>query len=363
MIAAHSFEEVITKVTYQLKNKREKSLPTQAAYQMVGILFARPVQTPATNEIVPNIQYFHERTGNNFHFLMIGYGGSGTGTVPVFSGDPNGWHFSAERFNSARIEFEKKTSWQYSGAADLILLDAVLRPSSKLAELDFETAIVCQLDRMLSDKAIPDIQQFFERIFKYADLAPANDPTWGLSDAVGVQEGKSIFKRVILSLLPKELRKSYEKLEHLAVRDIRKKEEIGFENIKTLAQQGSIEEADSLIILEIREAVEKGNMGEAFERIMDWADYLDSLGQPSLADAWYCRGVYLAYIYVGKNEAYAQRTHTILNRSAFSKDKDRMLDVIDVSFNKDEETSAHYFQLKLIDDFSKYEKWFSDLLE
>lgn len=362
MIGAHSYDEAINKATHQLKNKRNQSNTDEAIYQMVGVLFARPVQTPATNEIVPNIHYFHERTGANFHFLMIGYGGSGSGTVPVFYGDPHSWHFSAKMFNSARLQFEEKTSWKYSGAADLILLDAVLRPSSDSAEFDFETAIVCQLDRMLSDKAIPSIQQFFEKIFQYADSAPKNDPTWGLSDTIGFEEGKSVLKRVILSLLPKELRRSYKNLEQFAVRDISKTEEKNIDDIEELVKQGKIDEANSKIRMQLRDMVGKGNLGVAFEKIMDWADYLDRLNHGKLADAWYSRGVYLAVTYVGRNEVYKQRTQAILNKSAFSSNN-RLLDIINVSVNTDEKKNEQYFELKLIDDFSEYERWFSELLD
>jgi hypothetical protein len=34
-----------------------------------------------------------------------------------------------------------------------------------------------------------------------------------------------------------------------------------------------------------------------------------------------------------------------------------------VSVNTDEKKNEQYFELKLIDDFSEYERWFSELLD
>jgi len=61
---------------------------------------------------------------------------------------------------------------------------------------------------------------FFEDIFKYAEKQNGEDPTWGFSDQLGISHSGSALKRLIFSLLPKDIGKEAEKLEHFAIRDI-----------------------------------------------------------------------------------------------------------------------------------------------
>ena len=46
------------------------------------------------------------------------------------------------------------------------------------------------------------------------------DPTWGFSDEQGLRTGGSALKRVVLSLLPRQLEDDYRHAEHFAIRDI-----------------------------------------------------------------------------------------------------------------------------------------------
>src|SRR5437667_12055014 len=43
--------------------------------RMVGLLFARPDVPLAEVEVVPNLDYFHYRSGKHSDFLCAGYGG------------------------------------------------------------------------------------------------------------------------------------------------------------------------------------------------------------------------------------------------------------------------------------------------
>jgi hypothetical protein len=88
------------------------------------------------------------------------------------------------------------------------------------ASLDFSSTIVCDLDRMIRDKAIQSIRRFFEDVFRFADGVGAPDPTWGFSDSMGVQTAGSALKRVILSLLPRDLGADYSRAEHFVIRDV-----------------------------------------------------------------------------------------------------------------------------------------------
>lgn len=86
--------------------------------------------------------------------------------------------------------------------------------------IDFTSAIVCDLDRMISDGAIQSVRRFFEEVFRFAEKAGGDDPTWGFSDRLGGGIATSALKRAILSVLPANLRREYCRAEHFVVRDL-----------------------------------------------------------------------------------------------------------------------------------------------
>jgi hypothetical protein len=73
---------------------------------------------------------------------------------------------------------------------------------------------------MIKDGAIQSVRRFFEHIFQFAEAAQMPDPTWGFSDQQGLRTAGSALKRVVLSLLPRDLGDDYKRAEHFAIRDI-----------------------------------------------------------------------------------------------------------------------------------------------
>lgn len=201
----------------------EKILLTDRV-KLVGILFGRPAQPEVKGDILPDLLYFHERSGENVDFFFAGYSsdrGEDDAQEAATIGDKK-WFFSARAFNRMRAEVEASVKWRYSGGSDLLLTNAHLNAETKTVELGFSTSIICPLREMLRIKAIPSISEFFEQIFRYADKQNPNDPTYGLSDSLGWDKAGSILKGVILSLLPKGIGPEAEKLVYLAARDISK---------------------------------------------------------------------------------------------------------------------------------------------
>ena len=128
--------------------------------------------------------------------------------------------FSLDAYGRFQREIERLSSWRYSGEADLLLMNGVRGKQDGPASLDFSSAIVCDLDRMIRDGAIHTVRRFFEDIFRFAEEAKTTDPTWGFSDKMGARTAGSALKRVILSLLPKDLGDDYKRAEHFAIRDV-----------------------------------------------------------------------------------------------------------------------------------------------
>jgi hypothetical protein len=202
----------------------EKVLLTDRA-KLVGILFAQPSHKVTKEEVLPGMSYFHERSEKNVDFFFAGYNSDRADdpdAVDVSTLAGGKWYYSAKAFNRMRAEVESAVKWRYSGGCDLLLTNARLNEKTEKVQLDFTTSIICPLGEMLRIEAISSVPEFFEEIFRYAEKQDPNDPTWGLSDKLGLDKSGSILKDVVLSLLPKGIGKEAGKLVHLATHDIRK---------------------------------------------------------------------------------------------------------------------------------------------
>jgi len=191
--------------------------------RMVGLLFAPPEARLARDEIIPALEYFHHRSGDNIDFFCAGYRRYGPdaerGEKPVTEDDPP-WFFNLRLYDQFRRQIQQLSTWRYSGEADLLLMNANFNEASGEVSLDFTSAIACDLDRMVKDGAIQSVRRFFEQIFQFAEGAQMPDPTWGFSDKQGLRTAGSALKRVVLSLLPRNLGDDYKRAEHFAIRDI-----------------------------------------------------------------------------------------------------------------------------------------------
>ena len=186
--------------------------------RMVGLLFARPDDPLAQAEVLPNLDYFHYRSGNHIDFFCAGYDGytgrgKNQGYRKVNKGRELKWGFSEQMFISFVKEIKGKSTWKYSGDPDLILSNAHYDAAKREAYLDLKNRVQCKLKRMKDIGAITSVTSFFEDIISYAEHADGEDPTWGFSDA----QVPNAIKQFIWSLLPKNLSKEAERAAHFAV--------------------------------------------------------------------------------------------------------------------------------------------------
>lgn len=213
--------------TYSSRFSESREVPLWSRVKMIGILFAQPTHSLAKDEIIPNMDYFHYRSGRNINFYCAGYGddftiGSYQDRKAAGEGGFSRWQFSPLAFSNFCRELESRSRWQYSGETELMLANARLDRASTKVVLDFQVAVVCNLAKMKEDKAIPSVMSLFEDIFRYAESQDSTDPTWGFSDRMAVGKSISTLRRLILSFLPKELGADVERLAHLAVHDVSK---------------------------------------------------------------------------------------------------------------------------------------------
>ena len=192
---------------------------------MFGICFARPTSILGKSEILPQIPDWHHRSGNHIDFYFAGFSPNAIDDTWIETEIPGSWqwYYSSEMFNKFRSEMQVVTTWKYSGGCDLILANAKYDNKDNDVELDFSTAVVCQLDKMKEIKAFQSVEQYFENIFQYAEESGSHSNTWDFSDQAGISAGHSAIKSIALSCLPKNTGKEIKKISQYAVSDIGRK--------------------------------------------------------------------------------------------------------------------------------------------
>lgn len=230
MLPAYSIDEVRRELARAFSYRYPATATKKV--RMVGLLFAPPGSPITKTEILPRLNDFHHRSGNNIDFFCAGYGAFwpdgwiedekvvATITEPPF-GHKTDWLYSSKLFNDFLKEIKEasKGKWKYSGEVDLILLNTYPE-TEELARLDFSKSLVLYLNKLKNDNIIESIAELFELIFHYADKQDGNDPTWGFSNSMGFREGKSWFVDLILSLLPAKTGKLWKAAKHYAVLDL-----------------------------------------------------------------------------------------------------------------------------------------------
>jgi hypothetical protein len=191
--------------------------------KLIGILFCMPMSPLGREEILPGLDYFHRRSGSFVDFFCVGYGAYWPDAVPKVSvvatiGDTR-WLYSVEMFNTTRGEVEQLAEWSFSGETDLILAVA-RRTGDAPAQIDFSTAIACNLEQMVRDGAITSVRSFFEKIFKFGETCKGSDPVHEFSDKMGARAAGNFLLEAVLKLVPEALGDAYRSTRHFAIRDI-----------------------------------------------------------------------------------------------------------------------------------------------
>jgi hypothetical protein len=192
--------------------------------KLIGILFCHPKSPLGKAEIVEHLPHFHHRSGDSIDFYCVGYVAywppeHHADQQPVACIEGIKWLFSEHAFNRVINEVESETSWQYSGETELILLNA-RKNKAGLTYLDYNSAIVCNLESMSRDKAFSSVRAFFSDVFRFAAKSWDLNPAWELSDNSGLKQGRLGLKEAILSILPKVVSDTYIRSKHFAIKSL-----------------------------------------------------------------------------------------------------------------------------------------------
>lgn len=169
---------------------------------IVGILFAQPNHQIVQDEILPNLDYFHVRSGQTISFYLAGYGAYWqpnhvADMKKVGKVDNTDWYYSNTFFIDLVNSIEKDTKWEYSGECDLILLRIISENGVK--KFDFSSCMLLSLEQLSRQGAINSIRNFFEAIFRKATDGPT---MLSLADALSKKEASKVLQNFVSTVLP-----------------------------------------------------------------------------------------------------------------------------------------------------------------
>ena len=212
----------------------ESTLRKYAKVRMLGLLFVRPETEFALDEILPNLDYYHHRSGKNIDFFCAGYGAwmdrmDGAKEVYLRNGEPawrqndiTCWQFNVRRFDEFRREIEDETHnrWRYSGDSDLVLTNARYDNERDDVAIDFASSICIDLVAAKQDNAFTSVSALFEKVFQFAEGETGSDPTWGFSDRMGASISRNVLREAIFAVFPAAIREKARHSLHFYVRDL-----------------------------------------------------------------------------------------------------------------------------------------------
>lgn len=222
MESAPTLEMVLERLGDQMRNADP---PVRA--RMLGLMFCRPQLRLAKEELLPNLNYFDRRSAEHIDFFFVGFlpplwvdfYGDSEFAYPVQGPNGQNWLFDESQFNEWRKTIEEHSSWRYSGANDLLLVNARRDESGFEAKIDLTSALSVTLESIKSSESLPEISMLFEKIFQYSETPDSSDPVAGFSDKMGLAIGREAMWSVFTSIVPEPLRSAARSAFAYAVRD------------------------------------------------------------------------------------------------------------------------------------------------
>jgi hypothetical protein len=174
--------------------------------RLLALFFTQPDAPTFRDQVKPKLDYWHFRSGHRLDFMCVGYSAAKD-------------RFDAELFARSVQWMQARSAWQYGGESDLVLLNAVAPKNAKLLHLETDQVVSVALEHAVKEGAIRSVPYFMERVFTFAESYTGDDPAWGFSDHEGKRLAASGLKALLLSCLPKSLRKDARAAFHFCVRE------------------------------------------------------------------------------------------------------------------------------------------------
>jgi hypothetical protein len=164
----------------------------------VALIFGRPACKIFKDELLPDRNYYHLRSGTNVELFYMGYADPDAEYVTVGDFDEN--DFSDQSFTSAVSDFEERTTWKYSGRTDLMLLNSFFSPRQQV-HLDFSNVFAVQLEDAVESKLINSGRVLIEEIMRQSKDSDTEDVVARISDVVFLRNARQSFLSWLMGLL------------------------------------------------------------------------------------------------------------------------------------------------------------------
>ncbi|HEX6504545.1 MAG TPA: hypothetical protein VF011_15000 [Terriglobales bacterium] len=173
-----------------------KKLPVPV--RPVALIFGRPACKVFKEELLPDRNWYHLRSGTNIEIFYMGYADPDAEHVTAESFDEN--DFSEQSFESAVSDFEEKTTWKYSGETDIILLNSFFTPQGEV-RLDFTNVFALSLETAIDSKLIRSGRAFIEEVIRQSRHCSVEDVVTRTSDVLFLRNARSSFLSWVMGLV------------------------------------------------------------------------------------------------------------------------------------------------------------------
>lgn len=173
-----------------------ESLPVPV--RPVALIFGRPSCKVFKDELLPDRKYYDLRSGANIELFYMGYADPEAQYVNAGEFDDN--DFSDQSFADAVSDFERRTTWKYSGETDIILLNSFFTPQRKV-RLDFSNVFTVQLEAAIDSKLIGSGRVFIEEVMRQSRNCAAEDVVTRTSDIVFLRNARGSFLSWVMGLV------------------------------------------------------------------------------------------------------------------------------------------------------------------
>jgi hypothetical protein len=164
----------------------------------VGLIFGRPACKVFKDELLPDHNYYYLRSGANVELFYMGFASPDSEYLTVGAFDEN--DFSDQSFVSAVEDFEKRTTWKYSGQTDVILLNSFFSPKQRVY-LDFTNVFAIQLEEAIDSKLIRSGRALIEEIMRQSRNADSEDIVMKVSDVIFLRNARQSFLSWVTGLV------------------------------------------------------------------------------------------------------------------------------------------------------------------
>ena len=178
---------------YAIRLRHDPAPQTLQVRAPVGLFLVREDGSNGSvlaEEVVGSFGYWHERSGQFFDGVFLGWGfDAGT---PVFG---------EQQFTRCVHDLEDRINWRYRGGAHLILTDFVYDVRLRKGDLDFSRTVPLDISDLLDRQKLTQLSTLIEdMIAPVRERRGANNETsvWDISDYIGVLRARrALWQRLV----------------------------------------------------------------------------------------------------------------------------------------------------------------------